>query len=116
MLLRFLFCFWSFCLLSWADILTLENDSQVPLNAVIQDATGTVLEEVVIQPGDSTTWSLNYEYYGYNSQPSAPQTPYTVNWYCDSGELFGTCMDVASESTVTALSCGGDQQCGQNGQ
>jgi hypothetical protein len=99
---------------AWSDMLTLVNDSSMQLSAEIQDATGATLEEVVIDAGDSTTWSLNYEYYGYESQPQAPTTPYTVNWYCMSGDLFGTCMDVDSDTTVRAQSCGGAQQCGQS--
>ena len=106
-------------LLTWqivvfGDSLTLINDSTSRLNAVIQDATGTVLGEMVINAGDSSTWNLNYDYAGYDAQPTNPQTPYTVNWYCMSGDLFGTCMGVASDSSITAQSCGGDQQCLQN--
>lgn len=99
--------------LIWADSLVLINDSKVRLSAVIQDATGTILEEIVIDSLDSSTWSLDYEYFGYNAEPSNPQTPYTVNWYCMSGDLYGTCRDVPSDSTVMAQSCMGGQQCGQ---
>lgn len=98
----------------WSDSITLQNDSNMRLSAVVQDATGKVLEEVVINAGDSSSWSLDYEYFGYDAEQTNPPTPYTVNWYCMSGDLFGTCTDVGSESTVTALSCGGAQQCGEN--
>ncbi len=98
----------------WGDSLTLNNDSTLMLSAEILDANGTLLEEVVLEPQDTTTWSLDYEYFGYDAQPSNPQVPYTVNWYCPSGQLFGTCYDVSSDSAVNALSCLGDQACGEN--
>jgi len=105
-----------FCVqsLAWGDSLVLVNDSNVQLSAVIQDATGTILEETVINSQDSSTWSLDYEYYGYDAEANNPQTPYTVNWYCMSGALYGTCRDVPSDSTVMAQSCMGGQQCNQN--
>src|SRR5690348_12408351 len=109
--LIFLFCMP--CLI-WGDSLVLVNDSNVLLNAVIQDATGTILEETVINPQNSSTWSLDYLYKGYDAEESNPQTPYTVNWYCMSGDLFGTCRDVPSDSTVMAQSCMGGQQCNQS--
>jgi hypothetical protein len=110
-ILIFLFCLQ---LAGWSDVLTLINDSEVMLDVVVEDATGTVLTEDTINPGDSTTWSLNYEYYGYEAQPNDPQTPYTVYWYCMSGKLYGTCRDVNSDSSVSAQSCGGGQECMQN--
>ncbi len=97
----------------WGDSLVLVNDSNIRLNAVVQDATGTILQEAVIDSQNSTTWSLDYAYYGYNAEEKNPQTPYTVNWYCMSGQLYGTCTDVQSDSTVNAQSCLGGQQCGQ---
>jgi hypothetical protein len=101
-----------FCMqgLIWADSLVLVNDSNVQLSAVIQDATGTILEETVIDPQDSSTWSLD-SFFGFDANVTNPQTPYTVNWYCMSGDLYSTCRDVPSDSTVMAQSCMGGQQC-----
>ncbi len=101
-------------LLSWSASLRLINNSSLQLTAVLLDANGNQLEEMMIQSQDSTTWSADYEYYGYNTNSPRPPMPYTVNWYCPSGKLFGTCYDVSSDSTVLALSCGGDQQCQEN--
>lgn len=109
----FVFFFTLQCLI-WSDSLVLVNDSNEQLSAVIQDATGTVLEEMVIDSQDTSTWSLDYEDFGYDAQPNNPQTPYTVQWYCMSGEVFGICRDVPSDSTVMAQSCMGGQQCGQD--
>lgn len=106
------FLFLSLSSLIWADSLVLVNNSDVQLSATITDATGKVLEETgPINPQNSITWSLDFEYYGYNAEESNPQTPYTVTWYCNSGEIYGTCYDAPSDSTVLAQSCGGDQQC-----
>lgn len=110
--MKWLLVFFLFChALIWSDTLTLNNDSNLQLSANILDATGALLGEMVIDSQDTMTWSLNYEYFGYESQPSVPQTPYTVNWYCMSGQLFGTCDDVPSDSAVSAMSCGGPNQC-----
>jgi hypothetical protein len=101
----------SFQALVWSDSLVLFNNTDIQLSATILDANGKVLEETVINPQNSITWSLDFEYYGYDAEESNPATPYTVNWYCMGGELYGTCYDVSSDSTVLAQTCGGDQQC-----
>jgi len=98
--------------LIWGDSLVLVNDSNVRLSAEIQDATGTILEETVIDSQNSSTWSLD-SFFGSDANESNPQTPYTVNWYCMSGDLYSTCRDVPSDSTVMAQSCMGGQQCNQ---
>ncbi len=63
-------------MLIWGDSLVLLNDSNVRLSAVIQDATGEVLEEAVIDAQNTTTWSLDFEYFGddaeQNNQASTP--------------------------------------------
>lgn len=97
----------------WADSLVLMNDSNYRLNAIIEDAAGNVLEETVINPQDSSTWSLDYEYFGYDAEENNPPGPYTVYWYCMRGQLYGTCRDVPADSTVLAQSCLGGQQCSQ---
>lgn len=99
---------------AYADSLTLINDSNLTLSAEILDANGTLLEQVVLDAQDTSTWSLDYEYFGYDAQPSNPQVPYSVNWYCLSGDLFGTCYDVPSDSSVNALSAQGAMQCGED--
>ena len=100
--------------LIYADSLVLVNDSNVRLNAVIEDANGNILQETVIDSQDSSTWSLD-SFFGFGSQEGpAPEVPYTVYWYCMNGNLYGTCQDVPSDSTVMAQSCLGGQECNPN--
>jgi len=108
---KLLFLFLCLQIAAFSDSLTLVNDSNLTLSAEILDANGVLLEQVVLDAQDTSTWSLDYEYFGYNANPSNPPVPYSVNWYCLSGSLFGTCYAVPSDSSVNALSAEGPQQC-----
>ena len=98
--------------MSWANSVTLLNNSPYRLQATIYDATGALLGQFTINSQDATLWSDNDENFGTENQ-YASQIPYTVNWYCMSGGSYGTCSNVAAGSTVTAQSCGGNQECPQ---
>jgi hypothetical protein len=98
--------------LTWANSVSLFNDSQYTLKAVIYDANGTLLGEFVLNPRDATDWSDNDMNFGNETQYSA-QIPYTVNWSCMNGTAYGSCNNVAAGATVTAQSCGGAQECQQ---
>ncbi|MBS0604797.1 MAG: hypothetical protein JSS60_07155 [Verrucomicrobia bacterium] len=97
---------------AWANSVSLFNDSEYTLKAVIYDANGTLLGEFVMNPRDATDWSDNDMNFGTETQYSS-QIPYTVNWSCMSGNPYGSCNNVASGSVVTAQSCGGAQECQQ---
>jgi hypothetical protein len=98
--------------MSWANSVTLMNNSTYILKANIYDANGTLLGEFVINPNDATLWSDNYANWGTESA-YASQVPYSVNWSCMSGNSYGVCNNVAAGSVVTAQSCGGTQECQQ---
>jgi hypothetical protein len=96
--------------MGWANSVSLFNDSDFTLNAVIYDATGTLLGEFVLNPRDAADWSDDNMNFGYETQYSS-QTPYTVNWSCMGGTPYGSCTNVAAGAVVTAQSCGGVQEC-----
>jgi hypothetical protein len=98
--------------MSWADSVSLMNDTDYTLRATIYDANGTLLGEFILNPRDATEWSDDYENFGTESNYSS-QTPYTVNWSCMNGNPYGSCNDVAAGAVVTAQSCGGAQECQQ---
>jgi hypothetical protein len=100
---------------SWANSVTLLNDTNYTLKATIYDANGNMLGEFTLNPEDATLWSDNDQDFGMESQ-YASQVPYTVNWYCTGGAPYGTCDNVSAGATVTAQSCGGDQECPQQQQ
>lgn len=100
---------------SWANSVTLLNDTSYTLRATIYDANGNLLGEFTLNPEDATLWSDNDENFGMESQ-YASQVPYTVNWYCMNGGSYGTCDNVSAGATVTAQSCGGNQECPQQQQ
>jgi hypothetical protein len=110
-----IFIFIIVCGASWANSVTLMNDSTYTLKANIYDANGTLLGEFVLNPNDATLWSDDYQNFGTESQ-YAPQIPYTVNWSCMNGNPYGSCEDVAAGSVITAQSCGGAQECEQQQQ
>jgi hypothetical protein len=99
-----------FCSVSWANSVTLMNDSSYMLKASIYDANGALLGEFVLNPRDATLWSDDDQNFGTESNYAA-QIPYTVNWFCMNGSAYGSCDNVAAGSVVTAQSCGGVQQC-----
>jgi hypothetical protein len=99
--------------MSWADSITLMNNSTYTLQATIYDANGKLLGQFVLNPNNATLWSSNYdENWGAEDQYIG-QTPYTVSWACMNGSFYGTCNNVAAGSVVTAQSCGGAQECEQ---
>jgi hypothetical protein len=109
------FIFILICGVGWANSVTLMNNSTYTLKATIYDAKGALLGEFVLNPNDATLWTDDYEYWGTENQ-YAPQIPYTVKWMCMNGSAYGTCDNVAAGTTVTAQSCGGDQECQQQQQ
>jgi hypothetical protein len=111
----FIFAFMLTCQMSWANSVTLMNDSTYTLKATIYDANGNLLGEFVLNPSDATLWSDDDENFGTESN-YATQIPYTVNWSCINGNPYGSCNDVAAGSVVTAQSCGGLQECQQQQQ
>ncbi len=98
--------------LGWTNSVTLLNDSPYTLKAIIYDANDTLLGEFTLNPRNATLWSDDDENFGTENQYAA-QIPYTVNWYCMNGGSYGSCDNVAAGSTVTAQSCGGNQECPQ---
>jgi hypothetical protein len=90
----------------------LYNDSPYVLRAVVRSNNGSYLGEMVINPGDISTWDDNQFGQGnYAQQQNVSQTPYTVLWYCLDGTDYSVCYQVASASTVSAQSCNGNRQC-----
>lgn len=95
---------------TWANTVNLFNDSPYTLKAQLYDANGNLLGEFTLNPRDATQWNDNWEGVGSGTQYLS-QVPYTINWYCMNGGTYGICENVAAGATVTAQSCGGDQEC-----
>lgn len=87
----------------WANSVNLFNNTQMQLRAVILSADGILLDEVILNSRDASTWADDLYQFGYNS--ASTHAPYTVQWYCMGGKLFGTCKNVASGSIVLAQNC-----------
>ncbi len=107
------FFFLMFCTIAgsvFADSISLFNDSQYTLKAIIYDANGTLMGEFILNPRDASQWSNDQNFGSEMSYTS--QSPYTVNWLCMGGSGYGSCNNVAAGSTVTAQGCGGVQECG----
>ena len=95
-----------------ANSINLFNDTPYMLKAIIYDANENMLGEFVLNPRDATVWTDDQGEFG-TEIADASQTPYSVNWFCMSGNPYGVCTDVAAGSVVTAQSCGGAQQCSE---
>lgn len=97
----------------FANSISLFNNTSYRLKAVIIAADGTsVLDEVILNSRDASTWADDQYQFGYN--PASSTTPYTVNWYCMKGEPFATCTDVAAGAIVLAQNCSGTKECPEN--
>ena len=95
----------------WANSVSLVNNSIYTLKATIYDANETFLGQFVINPGEATQWSYNYQNLNFGSANNyESMAPYTVNWFCMNGSPYGTCTYVAAGAVVTAQSCGGVQE------
>lgn len=96
--------------------LRLYNDSPFKLRAVIRAGDGTYVGEMIILPEHFNTWSDAYPSFGpggqnYSQQPYRSVTPYTVQWNCLDGGLYGICQDVATGAAVLASGCEGPRYC-----
>ena len=87
----------------FANSVNLFNNSEMQLRAEILSSDGQLLDEVVLNSRDASTWADDLYQFGYNAASS--HAPYTVHWYCMGGKLFGTCKNVASGSIVLAQNC-----------
>jgi hypothetical protein len=95
----------------FSNSVNLFNNTGYKLKAVILSADGMVLDEVILDSRDASTWADDF--YQFGSSPSSSRTPYTVNWYCMGGKSFGVCTDVSPGSVVLAQNCSGSQECDQ---
>ena len=98
-----------------AASIRLQNDSICPLKAVIHGADGTLLNEVVVKPQGSTTWSDSTNPLNKNNSPKQgpvkSRTPFVVSWYCLDGEIFCVSDNVSSGALVTTGSGVGKKSC-----
>jgi hypothetical protein len=104
------------CSQVFAGSVTLVNDSANQLRAVIRAADGTYIGEVVVPARQTMQWNDYTGGVGNIQYPSASQTPYTVAWFCMTGDgtPFSICTNVNSGQTITALTCDGLRQCQPN--
>ena len=96
----------------FCNSVNLFNNTDYKLKAVIISADGIVLDEVILDSRDASTWADDF--YQFGSSPSRAKTPYVVNWYCMGGKSFGTCTDVSAGSIVLAQNCSGSNECSED--
>ena len=114
---RILLALFTFATVFGASI-TLLNDSQFKLTAVIYNAAGQKEGDVNLHPGQSYMWYGGNFYDPFKEQLNQPYAPYTVVWKCNEHSPentkgskkkdrytteFGTWTNVSVGSTVTAM-------------
>jgi hypothetical protein len=82
------------------------NDSPFPLSATILSATGEVFGRYSIQPQQQVSWQNS----NLNVNKSS-QSPFTVIFYCSTGEVWGTVSGVATGAMVQASTASGPRFC-----
>lgn len=91
-----------------AGTVRLINDSVFQLQAEIRGADGSSLATVSLNSQQAMTWD---DYAGGRGTYSQSRTPYTVIWYCPSGNVFGVASQISSGAATSALSSSGDRAC-----
>lgn len=99
-LLLFLNCF------AYSSTVRLINDSPFPLTATILSATGAVCGRYSLQPQEQAGW----ETFDIDSK-GVSQTPYTVIFYCQTGEVYGTATGISTGGMVYSTSTSGPRFC-----
>lgn len=101
-----------------AGSIRLKNNSNQKLRVMVEGADGSNLAEYVMNPQSTQTWTDVYGYRTTNRGSRKPlqssdvsKTPYTVSWYCMSGDPYSICTDVAVGSLVMSDSCDGERGC-----
>ena len=82
------------------------NDSPYILTATVLSATGTILGRVQVTQQQQQTWqdsNLNVD--------GLSQTPFTVIFYCPTGEEYGVVTNVSTSGFVSASSSSGNKVC-----
>ena len=110
-------CILLFCCQSlFAGTIRLYNNSSYKLRAVIRGNDGTYLSEMVILPEHFNTWSDQYPSFGpggqyYSENPNRTMTPYTVQWYCLNGDVYGLSPNIATGAAALAEGAEGPRIC-----
>lgn len=115
----FLFCVFVSCSL-FADGLRLMNDSSLDLTATVRGNAGKFLGQVTIPAGTTLNWVDGYDVEDYSAlRPMNPytegytQSPYTVVWTTEHGEVYSVCRYQPPGSTVAATQCDQIQYLGE---
>ncbi len=102
----FSFLFFFIPLMSYGATVRIINDSPFPLSATILSATGEVFGRYSIQPQQQVGWQNSNVNVNKTSQ-----SPFTVIFYCSTGEVWGTVSGVATGAMVQASTASGPRFC-----
>lgn len=93
--------------------LFLLNDTPFILTAIIESASGELLNQVNISPGEHNNWTRDTAPTGLDvpETPASSITPYTVIWRCPNGGNFSLCYNVSPGALVRASECSGAHFC-----
>ncbi len=101
-----------------ASSIRLFNDSPYKLRAVIRSSDGSYVGEMVMLPQHFNMWTGEYNQFGPSGgnpegfvKPSPGQPPFSVQWFCLSGDVYSISTNVATGATVTAQQGDGARQC-----
>ena len=82
------------------------NDCPFPLSSTVLSATGTVMGRQALKPTEQALWQNSDVNVDKNSQ-----SPFTVIFYCQTGEVFGTISGVQTGAMVMASVSVGPRFC-----
>lgn len=82
------------------------NDGPFPLSATVLSATGSVMGRQSLQPQEQSLWQnsdINVD--------GQSQSPFTVIFYCATGEVYGSVSGVQTGAMITASQSVGPKFC-----
>jgi len=111
-------CAFLFCQSGFSSIY-LYNNTPFVLKAQVTAANGADMGTTLLQPGQqeyvedqigsSNPVDVKPDEQFKNYQNS--MTPYQVSWFCEEGDIYGSCDTVSAGATVIANACNGPKTC-----
>jgi hypothetical protein len=95
-----------------AAAITLINNTESDLTAVIRGKGGVLFGEVFVNAFYTKQWTYNPNL--YETPPPggiSNYTPLTVSWICMGGKVYSVCEDIFPGMQVTAKDCEGSHWC-----
>jgi len=95
-----------------AHSITLNNDTEYDLTAIIRGRKGVLIEEVSVPAFKIKNWIYNPKILpDLQGQSITDLTPFTVSWMCLGGKVFAVCPNIVPGMQISPKDCDGSHYC-----